>query len=308
MTTVRSAALPLNLPQYSQLICQYDVERSALWAYLNPQPRPCFTQTLLAEMRDLQQRVGEYVCRSNDVQPLQYYVYASAVKGVFNLGGDLERFITLIEANDRARLEAYARLCIEVVYANATGLGTSTLTTMSLIQGSALGGGFECALSCDTVVMEESARAGFPEILFNLFPGMGALSFLRRRIHIAEAARLMASGATHSGKHLHDIGAIEVLARDGEGVRGINDYIRHHRRAANGHAAIRAAVRLANPVSYRELSDVVEIWVDAALRLTKRDLRTMQRLVSAQERLLTAAQDREPYLDTSVSHLRVVNA
>lgn len=307
MTTVRSTALPLALPQYTQLICQYDEERSALWAYLNPQPRPCFTRALLSEMRDLQQRVGEHVRRLNDAEPLQYYVYASAINNVFNLGGDLEHFISLIETRDRGSLESYARLCIDVVYANATSLGTSSLTTIALVQGSALGGGLECALSCDTVVAEESVRAGFPEILFNLFPGMGALSFLRRRIHISEAARLMASGDTQSGKELHTIGAIDVLARDGEGVRGVNDFIRHHRRSANGHAAIRAAVKLANPVSYDELLEVVEIWVDAALRLTRRDLRTMQRLVSAQERLSSASAGREGYIDAPASHLRVVN-
>ena len=45
--------LSLNLPSYTQLICQYDFERSALWYYLNPRPRPCFTPTLLEEIRDL---------------------------------------------------------------------------------------------------------------------------------------------------------------------------------------------------------------------------------------------------------------
>ena len=50
------------------------------------------------------------------------------------------------------------------------------------MQGECLGGGFEAALSSDVIVAEKSARFGFPEILFNLFPGMGAYSFLERKI------------------------------------------------------------------------------------------------------------------------------
>ena len=45
-----------------------------------------------------------------------------------------------------------------------------TLTKIVLVQGDALGGGFECALASDVIVAEESAQMGLPEILFNLFP------------------------------------------------------------------------------------------------------------------------------------------
>jgi DSF synthase len=44
-------------------------------------------------------------------------------------------------------------------------------------------------------------------------------------------------------------------------------------------AAVRRTVK---PVSFEQLMDVVEIWVDAALRLTPRDLKLMQRLVGRQ--------------------------
>ena len=47
-------------------------------------------------------------------------------------------------------------------------------TTISLVQGDALGGGFEAALCGDIIIAEKQARFGFPEVLFNLFPGMGA--------------------------------------------------------------------------------------------------------------------------------------
>jgi DSF synthase len=64
----------------------------------------------------------------------------------------------------------YAKLCIDNVHARFCGYRRPRLTTISLVQGTALGGGFECALSSDVIVAEESARLGLPEILFNLFP------------------------------------------------------------------------------------------------------------------------------------------
>jgi DSF synthase len=54
------------------------------------------------------------------------------------------------------------------------------ILTVGLVQGAALGGGFEALLSFDYVVAERDATFGLPEILFGLFPGMGAHSLLSR--------------------------------------------------------------------------------------------------------------------------------
>ena len=57
--------------------------------------------------------------------------------------------------------------------------------------GDALGGGLELALSCQTVVAESGIGMGFPEVLFDLFPGMGAFTFLSRRVTSRQAERMM---------------------------------------------------------------------------------------------------------------------
>ena len=56
------------------------------------------------------------------------------------------------------------------------------ILTVALIQGDAVGGGFEAMLTDDIVIAEQGAKFGLPEILFNLFPGMGGYSFLRRKV------------------------------------------------------------------------------------------------------------------------------
>ncbi|MGH8719316.1 MAG: crotonase/enoyl-CoA hydratase family protein, partial [Burkholderiales bacterium] len=149
-----------------------------MWCRWRPDPRPCFNPRLLADLRQycefVSQSEGKVQC-DDETLPLDYTVVSSEVPKVFNLGGDLELFMKLIAERDRLGLLLYGRACIEVLYQNYRAYDLP-LTTISLVQGDCLGGGFECALSSDIIIAEKSARFGFPEILFNLFPGMGAYS------------------------------------------------------------------------------------------------------------------------------------
>ena len=295
METLRkNIDLPFSLPDYNQLICQLDMERATLWCYMNANPRPCFTQTILAEIRDLQQRLTTYLSSPENADQIRYFVFASAKPGVFNLGGDVELFAHLINKRDRDALYAYGRTCVDAVYADSVSFNIPTLTTIALVQGSALGGGFECALSCNALIAEESAQMGFPEILFNLFPGMGAMSFLSRKIGPVQAERLIQSGDMHTGRELSEMGVIDKLVADGEGIHAVNEYIRQHNRFANSRLAIRQVRERVAPITYEELLDIVKIWVDTAMCLTPRDLRTMRRIVAAQSRLKPAETETTP--------------
>ena len=278
--------LPLDLPPYTQLLISHDPERLALWYYLNPKPRLCSTKTLATEIRDLQTRVTACLNNSQSARDnLRYLVAASATPKVFNLGGDLELFIDLINERDRDALYNYGRAAVEVLYHNWINLGIPTLTTISLVQGTALGGGFEGALSGNVLIAEEGAQMGFPEIMFNLFPGMGGYSLLVRRIEPIRAERLLHSGRQYYARELWEMGLVDELAPEGEGVHIVNDFIRRQERFANGHLAIRQVRQRVNPLTYEELLDVVEIWAGAAMRLTTRDLRLMTQITQAQDQL-----------------------
>ena len=158
------------------------------------------------------------------------------------------------------------------------------MITISLVQGDALGGGFEAALSSDVIVAERSAKFGLPEILFGLFPGMGAYSFLSRRIGAVEAERMIFSGKIYAAEELHEVGVVDVLAEDGFGEETILDYVTRTRHRNAAHRAIYQVRRRSSPVTYEELADISEIWVDAALALEESDIKKMLRLSAAQER------------------------
>lgn len=267
---------------YTQLTTYLDTHNGIAWGYMHAEPRPCFTYSLLTDYMNWFADLVSLIDKSPEQEAVNYVVIASSVRGIYNLGGDLNLFHQLIEKKDRQNLLRYARACIEPLYMNSVHLNRQNVKTIALVQGEALGGGFECALSGNALIAERGCKMGFPEILFNLFPGMGALTLLSRRIGHQKAEQIILSGKLYSAEELYEMGVIDVLAEPGEGEQAVYDFVRREARARNGTLALRAAREVSQPVSYDELMRITEIWVDAALRLGSKDLRMMERLVSRQ--------------------------
>jgi DSF synthase len=278
-------ARPVN-QNYANIEIRVEKAEHAVWVRMQPQGRPCMTPKLVEELATAQRVIhgqAEAGCAAQDPERLAYQVLTSGTPGVFCLGGDLAHFLALMERGDRPALYAYAERCVDVLHRSATAYDLP-FTTIALVQGQALGGGFEAALSNTVLIAEDGATFGFPETLFGMFPGMGALSLLSRRIAPGLAKRMVSSGRMYSARELYDLGVVDVLARDGEGERAVHDYIAERRNRESGfHALERAAARV-NPLSYDELVDVVGLWVDTAMTLSMRNRRLMGYLVAAQER------------------------
>jgi DSF synthase len=264
---------------------EYEPSSATLWGYMAQKGNPCFSLALLNEIREFDaelQANGGLLDIAGETYPVRYYICGSRIPRVFNLGGDLGLFMLLIKARDRGALVRYAAKCIDNLDARINHYGCRNITTLALVQGDALGGGFECALSSDVIVAEESAQMGLPEILFNLFPGMGAYQLLARRIGVRAAEELILSGRVQPARKLHEMGVVDVLAKDGQGESAAQQWIAANRRRQNGTQAVFGLRQIVNPVSRAELDAVAESWVDAALNLSERDLRMMSWLVRAQ--------------------------
>jgi DSF synthase len=175
-----------------------------------------------------------------------------------------------------------------VVYNAATSLELPIIT-IALVQGDALGGGFEAALACDIIIAEKSAKFGLPEVLFNLFPGMGAYNFLSRRLGSAQAERIILSGRLYSANEMQVMGIVDLMVDDGCGEQAVRDYIDRNARRHSAERAVYRTRQLVNPVRLSELREVAELWVDIALRISEIDLRRMMRLAAAQDRRRTSA-------------------
>lgn len=268
---------------YDNLDVEYDPQARALWYHMKPADRPSFTPTLLRDIRLFQRRVIESFEAGWGPHPVQYLILASRMNGIFNLGGDLRLLAQLIRARDAAGLQAYADACIDVLYPNAIDLGLP-IVTLSLVQGDALGGGFEAAISSKIVIAERSAKFGLPEVLFNLFPGMGAYSLLSRRIGPVAAERMILSGRIYTAAELHDLGVVDVLAQDGKGMEAVHEFIERSDRRFDARRAVYRTRQCVNPVTADELNRVAHIWVETALARSSSDLRKIDRLALSQTR------------------------
>lgn len=273
---------------FQSLVIHFEPEEGIAWVDMQAQPRPCFTPQLLEESRKFQRMLENQKGRllhNGQLHQVHYQVLTSTVPGIFNLGGDLDRFSHWIRTRDRAALAFYGRACIDILYANATNYSLP-ITTISLVRGQALGGGFEAALSSGVIIAEASAQLGLPEILFNLFPGMGAYNLLCRRVTPRQAEQLILSGRLYSAAELHDLGIVDVVAEDGAGPDAVAAFVQRHRRQRNGQLALQRVRQRAHRLSYQELIDITDIWVEAALALSPKDLKVIERLVRAQNRVV----------------------
>jgi len=269
-------------------------EDRAFWCFMQPERRPCFTRELLVDLARMQQLIGDLFAATpcGAPAPFDYFILGSNAPGVFNLGGDLALFAEKIRLGAREELRSYAHACVGAGYANYTGYGQGVVT-IALIQGDALGGGLEAALSCDLLIAERQAKFGLPEIVFNLFPGMGAYTFLSRRIGMLKAEQMIMSGRIYTAAEMHALGVIDLLVEEGEGERAVRDYIARNRSRHLAQSAIYKVRRRVNQVSLDELRDVTDLWVDTALRLSEHELNKMCRIAAAQDRFRARAAERE---------------
>ncbi len=274
-----------GLPSYANLDWNHEVQDRTFWCFLNPRQRPSFTEELLADLHAVQAQIADLADRRvhDRSTAVGWVVLASRTPGIFNLGGDLTVFSNKIRTRDREGLRQYAYSCVNVGYNNANGYGGNAVS-IGLAQGDALGGGFESLLSCDVLVAERRARFGLPEVLMNLFPGMGAHCFLTRRVGSAAAMRMILSGEVFTAEAMHTMGIVDVLTDDGAGEEAVRKYIIGNQSRHHAHAAAYQARRRVSPVTLAELRDVTDMWVEAALELTEKDLRRMGHLVAAQDR------------------------
>ena len=273
-----------------QLEVTWEEQTGALWTFMRPRGRPSYNPDLLEDFHAWQR--GIVAAFEHRPSELKYLLLGSRTPGVFNLGGDLDLFAAKIRARDRQALVTYGESCVRILHRNMNTLGLPMIT-IGLAQGDALGGGFESLLSFNVIIAERTAKFGFPESLFGLFPGMGAYSLVARRVGGAFAEEMMLSGRCYSAEEMKEVGLVHVLAEPGQGVAAARDYIQRNKRRHAGARAVFQAGREVNPVPLDELDRIVQIWADACLQLSDRDLKGMQRLVNAQDRLRPTLQAAE---------------
>jgi DSF synthase len=262
---------------YKTIRLEWHSELALLRVRATVRPIQCYS---LAAMTEMQQVLDDI---SANPGLLRHLVLTSDVPKVFNFGGDLALFVLLVRAGDVDSLRLYGMKCVDMVWwlENAATLGVHT-TVMAA--GDTLGGGLESVLPFHRIIFEKSAQAGFPEVLFNLFPGMGAWDFTIRRAGFAVANEMILSGHLYGAEELLYRRLIDMVVPDGEGEQAIDRVVREVDPRHRGTLAARRAPRVGAPIRRESLVAIVDQWAESAMGLTDRDLRLMERLARAQVR------------------------
>jgi DSF synthase len=270
-----------RLFELEQLEVNWDESAGALWTFMRPRGRPSYNLDLLEDFHAWQRSIAAIF--ADQPHELRYLLLGSRAPGVFSLGGDLHHFLTKIRERDREALVAYGESCVRILHQNINTLGLPIIT-IGLAQGDALGGGFESLLSFNVIIAERGTKFGFPETMFGLFPGMGAYSLVARRVDAAFAEEMMLTGNIYTAEEMRDLGLVHIVVEPGQGIDAARDYMQRNKRLHNANRAVFQVGREVSRVTLEELNHVVQIWADACLQLTDRNLKVMQRLVAAQDR------------------------
>lgn len=279
MTVINQATCKLftDPERFTQLAGYYEEERRTVWMLLRAQPRPCFNHALIEEIMNM-----SWLVRQSGFA-VDFWVTGSLVPDMYNTGGDLRFFVECIQNGRREALRAYARACVDCVHAASRGFDTGAIT-LAMVEGSALGGGFEAALAHHFVLAQRDARLGFPEIAFNLFPGMGGYSLVARRAGMKLAEELIYRGESHTAEWHEQYGLVDVLFEPGLGYVATRTFIDTLQPKLNGVRAMLRARQRVLQLPRSELMDITEDWVDAAFCLEPKDIAYMERLVMLQNR------------------------
>jgi enoyl-CoA hydratase / 3-hydroxyacyl-CoA dehydrogenase len=135
-------------------------------------------------------------------------IIASPNPALFSAGADIKAFTQWDADSGRAHLEKIQGLGRE--------MERSRIVTIAAVNGTALGGGCELAMSCDVRLAAASASFGQPEINLGIIPGFGGTQRLPRLVGPAKAFEMNATGVTISADDAYEHGLLNRVVADHE--------------------------------------------------------------------------------------------
>ncbi|MBK7762221.1 MAG: enoyl-CoA hydratase/isomerase family protein [Bacteroidetes bacterium] len=273
----------------NNLRIKIDEENKILWVGIDLQDKLCYSIHFLDNLSYVKELIMYLIKKEN----IKYVVAYSLNHGVWNLGGDLEFFVSCIKSNNRKALQDYAYKCIDLVY-NFNSNYELDVFSACVVQGNAFGGGFESALSGNYILAEQSAKFSFPEIIFGTFPGMGAYSFLTKKVGFNKANEIINSNKTYTALEICDLGIINKVCEDGMGLLSMANLIRNGEMDKYMNNPF---MSICNRVSKSELFEIVNLWLEKAFLLSEDNLSRMMKLAAFQKRKLSSqVKDNDPLL------------
>jgi enoyl-CoA hydratase/carnithine racemase len=128
--------------------------------------------------------------------------------------------------------------------------------TIAAVNGYALGGGCELAMTADFRYAADNAKLGQPEILLGVIPGAGGTQRLTRLVGVQKAKEMVYGGGTYSSEECLAMGLVDKVLGADEVYDAAVDAARRY---ARGPYALRMAKKA--------IDEGIEMDLDSALRL-----------------------------------------
>lgn len=126
----------------------------------------------------------------------------------FCSGGDIKEFLSLIETGGIRSMAS----CRQQIF---FGIEQLPKPTICAVNGLAMGGGLELAMTCDIIVADERAKFALPEVRIGILPGGGGTQRLSRIIGRHNALRMMYTGDPVDAKEALRMGLIQKVVSSG---------------------------------------------------------------------------------------------
>ena len=172
--------------------------------------RNAFSQEMIDELRAVLGVIG----RDHEIR----VVIVTGAGKIFQAGADIAEMSAMKPMDILRWNEGIVR-----INAALEGLRQPVIAA---INGAALGGGLELAISCTLRVAAQSAKLGLPEVKLGIIPGTGGTQRLPRLIGKGRAAELILTGDLIGAKEALEIGLVNRVVPDGEEVRAAEELAR----------------------------------------------------------------------------------
>ncbi|HKN42481.1 MAG TPA: enoyl-CoA hydratase-related protein [Propionibacteriaceae bacterium] len=164
-------------------------------------------EALNALSTDQVRRLGEASHQLATDDQVSVVVISSALERAFCVGADLKERRGI--SNDDLRRQR------QVFQEAFEALRALPMPMIAAVEGFALGGGFELALSCDLIIASATASFGLPEVGLGLIPGEGGTQLLPRRIGLNKSADLLLTGRRLGADEARGMGFVDRLVPAG---------------------------------------------------------------------------------------------
>jgi enoyl-CoA hydratase len=180
------------------------VERDGPLAVITLNRAPVLNALNIPLLTDLDRAV-DLLGRADDVRAL---IITGAGDKAFAAGADI-RELSALSASEARSHSAFG----QAVFSRVEHIDKPVIAA---VNGFALGGGFELALSCSLRIAAESARVGLPEISLGLIPGFGATQRLPRLVGRGRALDLLLTGRVVSSSEALAMGLVDRVVAPGD--------------------------------------------------------------------------------------------